>query len=455
MSIHRLVTQLLSDSVLPYVIHVHGLDIPYQAELWIGGKPKHKHGVASLHIRENGYLTAEYVAYDADGMSDHMGISVLGKNDYKVVILDTQVEIPVYPISTSGTKARTLYTTTAVPNVVVYEGRVTGWLGSSEDEVESVTMLMTDFPNIRMPSRTNIVPDKPIDGILSLRGTETSNAVLTLDAGDWSVEFHQPGSDGDELADLLSVARVSKKDGTPFVLDDTENNILTALRMFLSFQSGSWINTALISGHYSDAPSRRAELAFLGRLSTPGYSGGSAWTASDYDKWPAMFSEFWKLFNSEPRGARLRNAIDHYVLSSAVLQNPQSATYGIVPARSTLEALVKWWNGKPYDFHFGGGDSDRFIDLLIEAIGRAKLGRDSGCRIDVDEVKAVIQRGTQLRNTIGHGSAGRIADKELTSVIAIQLYLQNLARLLISAKLGLRDRHPRGSFYSPKFIESK
>ena len=48
MSIHQLVLQVLNDDVLPFVIHVHGLDIPYQAELWIGGKPKHKHGVASL-----------------------------------------------------------------------------------------------------------------------------------------------------------------------------------------------------------------------------------------------------------------------------------------------------------------------------------------------------------------------------------------------------------------------
>ena len=67
MPVHQLVSQLLSDSVLPYVIHLHGLDIPYQAELWIGDEPKHRDGVASLHISEQGHLTVEYVAYDGSG----------------------------------------------------------------------------------------------------------------------------------------------------------------------------------------------------------------------------------------------------------------------------------------------------------------------------------------------------------------------------------------------------
>ena len=453
MSIHRLVSQLLSDSVFPYIIHVHGLDIPYRAELWVGGEPKYRDGVTSLHISENGYLIAEYVAYDADGMSDHMGLSVLEKNDYKVVILDTQVEIPIYPISPSRTKARTLYSTTEVPSVVVYEGRVTGWLGNPSNEVDSVTMLMTDFPNLRMPSLTNIVLDRPIGGNLSLRGKEMANAVLTLNAGEWAVEFQQPDADGDDRSDLLSVAKVSKQDGTPFILDDTENNILTALRMFLSFQCGAWINTALISGHHKGGPSGRAEMAYLGRLSTPGYTGNSAWTASAYQTWPRMFARFWTLFNRSGSAGRLMNAITHYVSSSAVFQNPQSATYGIVPARSTLEALIKWWNDLDYDFEFGGEKGNKFVDLLLKAIDRAELGRDEECKIDVEQVKTVIKNGTHFRNTIDHGSAGRITDQELERVIAHQLYLHNLARLLISAKLDLRDRHTRGEFYTPKFVD--
>ena len=453
MPIHQLVSQLLEDSVLPYVLHVHGLDIPYRAELWIGDEAKHRDGVVSLRISENGYLTAEYVAYDADIISDHLGISVVGSDNCRVLILDTQVEIPVHPISTSRTKARMLYSTSEVPNVVVYEGRVTGWLGQSNTEVQSVTMLMTDFPNVSMPSLTNTLPDRPIDRFLSMRGTETASAVLTLSAGEWTVELQQPGSGGADRSDALSAARVSKKDGTSFVLDDSPGNILTALRTFLSFQSGSWINTALISGHHRDGPSWKAEAAYVGRLSKSAYTGNSVWTASDYDTWPSMFARFWTLFNRAGSVGRLMNAITHYVSSSAVFANPQSATYGIVPARSTLEALVKWWNNLPYDFEFGGEGSDNFVDLLVKVIHRAELGRDSGCMIDDTELKAVVDRSTEFRNTIDHGSAGVIPDGELERVIAHQLYLQNLARLLLSAKLGLRDRHTRGSFYSPKFVE--
>ena len=453
MPIHQLVSQLLEDNVLPNVIHVHGLDIPYRAELWIGGEPKHRDGVVSLDISENGYLTAEYVAYDADIISDLLGTSVLGKNDCKVVILDTQIELPVRPISTSRTKARILYSTTEVPNVVVYEGRVTGWLGHPNTEVHSATMLMTDFPDVRMPSLTNTLADRPIDRFLSLRGTETARAVLTLSAGEWTVELQQPGSGGADRSDTLSAARVTRKDGTAFVLDDSPDGILTALRTFLSFQSGSWINTALISGHHRKGPSGKTDTAYVGRLSKSAYTGNSVWTASDYGTWPSMFARFWTLFNRAGSVGRLMNAITHYVSSSAVFANPQSATYGIVPARSTLEALVKWWNNLPYDFEFGGGENDNFVDLLVKAVHRAELGRDSGCMIDDKELKAVVDRGTEFRNTIDHGSAGVIPDGELERVIAHQLYLQNLARLLISAKLGLRDRHTRGSFYSPKFVE--
>ena len=439
--------------MLPYVIHVHGLDTPYQAELWIGGEPKHRDGVASLHLSEQGYLTVEYVAYDGSGMSDHLGLSLFGENSCKVMILGTDVEIPVYAISTSSTKARTLYMETAVPNIVVYEGRVTGWLGNPGSELESVTMLMTDFPDVGMPSHAASVPDRPINEVLTLRGKQTTNAVLTLNAGEWTVEFHQPDPVDDARSDLLSVANVSKQDGTSFQIDDTEHNILTALQIFLSFQGGAWVNTALIACHHRDGPSGIGELARLGRLSATGYAGNSYWTASDYYTWPGMFARFWTLFNRDRSAGRLLNAITHYVSSSAVFQNPQSATYGIVPARSTLEALVKWWNDLPYDFEFHGEDDNSFVYLLLRAIERAKLGRDVGATIDIEEVKAVIERGTHFRNTIDHGSAGRIVDEDLERVIALQLYLHNLARLLISAKLGLRDRHARGSFYSPKFVE--
>ena len=370
-----------------------------------------------------------------------------------MVILDTQVEIPVYPASIGRTKARTLYSTTETPNVVVYEGRVTGWLGHPNTVVQSATMLMNDFLNLQLPSLESSVPDRPIDEDLSLRGKEVSNAVLTLNATEWTIKFHQAVPDGNGRSDVLSVANVSRGDGKSFVLDDAENSILTALRMFLSYQCGAWINTALIAGQPEDGLPWKAELGFVGRLSTPGYSDAHSWTASDYTTWPTMFSRYWKLFNNERRRAHLRNAIDHYLMSSAVVQNAQSATYGIVPVKSTLEALVRWWNGKPYDFEFGGGESNNFVDLLVKAIDCAELGRDAGCKIDIEKVKAVIRRGNHFRNTIDHGSAGRIANEEFKHIIALQLYLHNLARLLISAKLGLRDRHTRGSRYSPKFVK--
>ena len=249
MSIPRLASELLSDSVLPYVIHVHGLGIPYPAQLWIGGVPQYKKGVASLHVGENGYLTAEYFAYDADDLYDRWGIRLFGddnRDDRKLVFSDTQVEVPTATVETSRKKARTLYNALRLPQVVVYECRILGWLGVPNCAMDSATMLISGFPDIHMPSLTQTIPERPSHGSLTLRGTEVSNSVLTLEAGGWLIRLEQSTSSDNDRVDVTTVAHVSRQDGSSFILDDPENSILQALQMFLSFQCGAWVNNSLV-----------------------------------------------------------------------------------------------------------------------------------------------------------------------------------------------------------------
>ena len=450
MPVHPFVSELLNDSVLPYVIHVHGLDIPYPAELWIGDVPAIKRGVVSLHVCEDGYLSAEYFAFDPGYRYDLLGMAPDREEDCRIVILDSRVELPILTIH-SNKKTRTVYDTAEIPGIVGYECRISDWLGDPESEIDSATILMTDFPIVRMPTLTKNLPDRPLHKNISLRQREVSNAVLSLEAEEWIVQLEQPTSPGEFNPDSVTVANISRKDGASFVLDETDSGVLMALRTFLSFQCGAWVNTALIVCNVKDKGSVKANRALVGRLLTPGYQGISARTATDFETWPGMFARFWQLFRRPASRRRLQNAVSHYVSSSAVFQNSQSATYAIAPTRSALEALVKWWRDLPDDFQFSGRDGTRFTDLLLETLHKAKLGVESGRRIDFQQVERVVKQGTQFRNTMDHGSAGSIPDEELHRVIEHQQYLHNLARLLISAKLGVRSADHRGSFYFPKF----
>ena len=62
--VHRDVQEIVSRTVLPEVIQVHDIAIPYPAELWVNGQREHEDGTAMFSIGDGGYLTAEYFAYD-------------------------------------------------------------------------------------------------------------------------------------------------------------------------------------------------------------------------------------------------------------------------------------------------------------------------------------------------------------------------------------------------------
>ena len=65
MDIHRDVSDIVNDLVLRDVVQIHGMDIPYPAELWVGGKSEHKHGTTMFNIGDRRFLTAEYFGYDS------------------------------------------------------------------------------------------------------------------------------------------------------------------------------------------------------------------------------------------------------------------------------------------------------------------------------------------------------------------------------------------------------
>ena len=453
MIVHQSILEQLSQNVLPYVFNVHGLDIPYPAELWVNGDTKFKEGVVSFRIGENGYLIGEYSGYDANRIYDPIGFRLYENKDCKLVIPSTEMEIPVRDIRSSG-KARMMYNHISIPDISVYECEIATWLGDPESKMDSASIFMTGLPDINMFYREINMPEESLNANMSLRRREIANSKLSMESGDWKIELEQPRLDTDSRAQLLSVVTLSTSDGSPFVLNDEHDGILSALRIFLSFQSGAWINTHLIVCYSKNTFAGYSKRAFVNRLSTSDTSSNSTWTATDRDTWPHMFDTFWKQWNRPNQRDRLGNAIAHYIVSNAIFQDSQASAYAAVPARSTLEALTRWWTGKDYDFEFSGEDGRRFIDLLLEAVHKAELGKDAGRVIDIEEVKKVIEKGILDRNAIGHGSLGKIEDEEMSHILPRSLYLHNLARLLISAKLGIRDSHTRGYFYTPKFEDA-
>ena len=126
MRIHPDVSDIVNNVVLRDVIHIHGMEIPYPAELWVDGNCCYENGTAMFRIKDREALTAEYFGYDTGTPLEWLGMG-LELLDVKLIIKDTRVEIPLWWISSSP-KARTWHSV-PMPTVAAYECEIRGRLG--------------------------------------------------------------------------------------------------------------------------------------------------------------------------------------------------------------------------------------------------------------------------------------------------------------------------------------
>ena len=446
MQIHSIVSEHLHKDILPYILQVQDVAVPYPAELWENENCNHKTGSVVFNIKGD-RLLAEYFAHDIYSPSFPI---MIDDTQWKIVLKGTGAEIPIGWIQESN-KARTVYSSVSMPLVQAYECEIQGWLGDPESRISSATIAITDLPSLRLPSGTQHLPKEILREGLSHIKTETWTSVLTLDAGDWEIDLMEHNSPQSEQIDLIHTVLLRKEDGASFTLCD-EENIILALRQFLSFQAGLWVNIPTIVCDPSDLTDWVIKRAFVGKLACRNAPHRTQWLVSDYRDWPSLFREFWKRRTRNTN--RLNNTIHHFVECSEIFQGGHSTNYSAVAARSTLEALIRWWNNLQEDYEFSGKDGYGFSENLMRAVEKAELGKDVGRQIDDDELRGVIDRASKLRNRIDHGLAGNIDAGERKSIIAYQQYMHNLARLLILAKLGDRKAESRGSFYSPRFKET-
>ena len=447
MNVHPIVLEYLHKNMLPYVFQVHDMGVPYHAELWKGKECQSKTGSVMFDIKKS-RLTAEYFSYDAQ--NPYIWLMADEETQWKLVLKETQVAVPVDAIRGSR-KARTIYNGIGMPRVVACEGEIQGWLGDPDSEMRSATMTITDLPDIHLPRASFPLPtETPRNGLTHVR-QESRTPVLTLEAGDWEIDVMEHMLNPSEDTNHLHTASIRRTDEASFTLSD-EESIVTALRQFLSFQAGGWINVSTIVCQPSDPTDWVTKRAFVGKLAPRIVQHTNQRTATDFQDWPGLFSEFWKFYRKNP--SHLNNAIHHYVSCSEIFESNYGIDFAIVAARSTLESLTRWWNSLPEDYEFGGRPERQFAAQLKKAVEKAELGKDVGLHIDTTELESVIKKASQFRNRIDHGRAGNVGTEDFQRIIGLQQYMHNLARFLILAKLGLRKTNARGRFYSPTFKET-
>ena len=444
------VLSAVNDWILPFVLRVHQTAVPYSAELWAGNERLHKDGVAMFDVGPTGHLVAEYFAYDNN---DDWWPESTPQEDVTLILKAVELKIPIWWARPSH-KARTRYNRMAMPAVHVYECIINGWIGSPDSTpIRSASLTLTGLPDLRLPRSRKPVHDKSTGATgLVMQAAEVESAVVVMTCGDWQIKLSQGTEIREQLTPTVYFGVVEKKDGSTFTLEEKalENGIVDALLLFLSFQCGRWVEIPTIICHPPTLGNPLVERACLGRLDSieNDASGGS--TASDWPSWPKQFNEFWSKYNDPTQHDHLRHAVQHYVDCDRIF-NGGALNYSIVAARSTLEALTRWWNDLEEDFHFGNGPGKRFNELLPDAVREAELGVDEGLQIDPTGLSTAISEVDQYRNRIDHGQGGATGI-QTQEMIDCQMYCHNLARHLILAKLGDRGTRSRGLGTGPKFI---
>ena len=350
MNVHRDVLETLNKTVLPQVMRVHEMEVPYPAQLWVDGKPEHENGVAMFNIGEHGFLSAEYFAYDGFGTSA-WGAG-LRQSVATLVMTDIGLEIPVWMLS-DGRKARTGHGF-SMPAVQAYQCEIQGWVGGSVDtQMRSASLTLTDLPDLRLYSSGVNLPEQDTrHEAITMRGYETRTAVLTLTAGDWHLQLTDGASDWEPDSPPLYRVRLSNSRDAMFTLTDdaSDSSIIDALRKFLSFQAGRWIGIPTIVCAPADPEDWVVERAWVGQLQPRKPRSRSNWTAADWQKWPDLVDAFWRQYTDDQSRVHLNNAVFHYVRSAAMFEN--DPIEALAAAQSTLQALTRWWTEKPEGYHF-------------------------------------------------------------------------------------------------------
>ena len=444
-------SNILNKTVLPYVVGVHGLDIPYPAQLIIENKPISESGSVVFRLDEQGPFIAEYFAYDSPHplgawlmIPDHDSLSVR--------LVDTGVELPVSWINQSR-KMSTIYTQVAMPSVVGLNCTISGWIGDPTVEMATAVAALDGCAGLPLKS----ISDKGFvdagEGYGEVRfpsyRESKHSELVKLTAGGWTVSIHAVAEDkrdnlNDEPPYSVSIAR---SDGSAFTLP-SDSDVLRSLLLLLSFSSEQWVGYSVV---YCRAPSPDWDVmnrAFIGRLASRGWVRGRDVTIWELAEWPTLFKGLWRYKDS----VQMLSALTHLISCGDRAKHGFWNYLDLVDAYGALEAAVRFWNGLESDYFFRSKGSSSLTSQLCRVVSEFRMG-DS--QLDTNEVLTNVKQASVYRDKLAHGSGGdfyRPNSDESERLIAHKQYLYYLARLLTLVKLGGKSGHPGSGPYLPKLV---
>ena len=448
--------ETLTKTILPYVIGVHGLDIPYPAELVRNGDAMSESGSVVFRINERGSLVAEYFSYKSR-RGEAWDLLLNQSNGPSCVrLMETGAEIPVTTVRPSH-KAGRMYNFVSLPPVVAYECGVHGWIGdpmgvmrwasATLDGCAILPLLQSGEKTIRgVGEGENRFPST---AYYDSRITE----IIELTAGGWKASIHSFAEDkrvslSDEPPYSISIR---KCDDSTFELNEESEalQLMKLLRLLFSFSSERWVEYSTIYGGMPKAQPHVANRAFVGRFASRGWSQKREVDISELGEWAVLFQGLW----DHKESPQMRSALTHLVSCGDRSRDGVFSYQDVVDAGGALEAAIRLWNDLPIKHRFFGGKKEDSLETqLVQVVSEFEM---NDRKLDRDEVFRVVKHAFDYRHLLGHGSGGEIfrsGSDETGKVFVHQQYLYYLARLLVLAKLGGSTGHPGMRYYAPKLV---
>ncbi len=454
LDLYKQAAEVLCKTILPYVVGIHGMDIPYSAELIHEDGPISESGSVVFRLDERGSFVAEYFAYGVHPF-DAMHLSQsLGDKSVSVRLVDTGVELPVHSVSPSR-KTGTIHNHVAMPLVSTVECTVFGWVGDPTLGVKSAVATLDGcaiLPLLSSSERSFLSVGQgnnrfPSSSYYDARTTE----VIELTAGGWEVTIHSRSEDKrDSLSDEAPYSvSIRRAEGSTFQLSG-QLEALRLLALLLSFSSERWVQYSTVYGQMPGARPVVVNRAFVGRFSSRGWSRKREVSILELRDWPIMFKGLW----SSRESPQMLSALTHLISCGDRSKHGAFSYQDLVDACGALEAAVRLWNGLPPNHFFRSRGASSLKSHLRRVVSEFRMG---GRMLDLDEVIKVVPRAYKYRHTLAHGSGGkfhRAENEESGTLIAHHQYLYHLARLLALARLGGTSGHPGTPYYAPTLIDA-
>ena len=440
MKIHPEINDILN-KIVREVCRATALQVPAPTTLRIGGMPVPHLATAQLYVNESGYLTAEYFTHNTITQGK-LSTAQWAMPREKVTIQwgEEGPELPIDNITESN-KTRTRPHLN-YPALAGFNLELNGWIGPETALVNEAHLTLNNLPSGIIDHRGRMPMTDEDTGtwnIVRKRDTQTALAIVLTTEEGWIAEIRASEYNRTDQYQPLHRARVYRKDQKQFQIDDDSEagHLINAVRLFLSFQTGRWIEVPTIMGA---TPEYIPERACIGRVFIPGQAHAKRELASDFHTWPMQFPVFWELYRDQKQSKDLWNVVGQYVRHTTNFR--ANAIGAIDDVFATLEAMTKWWRPKKEDEHL--------IQKVMSAVTQADLRTRDGRTADTETIEKFLKSAYADRNDATHGRIGKIISEKGPATVVNHMYCHNLARLMILAKMNDRTGDMRG-FMGPMF----